>query len=291
MPANEKRDATRRRRTPKAQPRNTVPEVVYTPPKPFNRNRLMVRLVTILAVVLAVGMGLSIFFKVDTVTVSGAQKYTAWSVSEASGIEKGDSLLFFGKAGAAGRIIRQLPYVKNVRFSIKLPGTVNIIIEESPLAYAVQDTAGNWWLVTSEGRVVERTDAAKAEQTAVVVGVAIVAPVAGELAVAEEKTSAEGELITTTGADRLTAALEVFHQLEANEVLGKIASVNVSSLRSIEVWYGTQYQVKLGDTESMDYKIAAMKQAIAQMSQYQSGILDASFVTFPDKVSFTPFSD
>lgn len=291
MPAKENPGASRQRRATKTQPKNTVPEVVYTQPKAFNRSRLVMRLLTILAVVMAVGMGLSIFFKVDTITVTGAEKYTAWSVSEASGIEKGDSLLFFGRAGAAGKIISDLPYVKSVRFGIKLPGTVNIIIEESPLAYSVKDTAGNWWLITSEGRVVEPTDGVTAMSTTSITGITLRSPVAGELAVAEEKTVAEGELVTATNADRLQAALEVFRQLEKNEVLGKVATVDVSSLRSIEMWYGTQYQVKLGNVSSMDYKIAAVKQAIAQMSQYQTGILDASFTTFPDKVSYTPFSE
>ena len=70
--------------------------------------------------VVAMLLGMSIFFKVDTITVTGAQKYSEWTVSQASGLEKGDSLLFFGRAGAAGKIIRQLPFVKSVRFRILL---------------------------------------------------------------------------------------------------------------------------------------------------------------------------
>lgn len=290
MPTNDNGGAERRRRTPKPQPRNTAPEVVYTQPKQFSRSHLVVRLLTIVAVVIAIGMGLSIFFKVETITVVGAEKYSAWSVTEASGIAEGDSLLFFGRAGAAGRIIHQLPYIKSVRFGIKLPGTVNIIIEESPVAYGVQDTQDGWWLITSDGRVVEQTDSATALINTVIEGVKLEKPVIGELAVATEN-NAQGELIATTNADRLTAALEVFCALEANEILGKVASVDVTSPQAIEIWYGTQYQIKLGDRSKMEYKIAAVKQVVSQMSQYQTGILDASFTTFPDKVSYTPFSE
>lgn len=290
MPTNANGGAERRRRTPKPQPKNTAPEVVYTQPKPFNRSHLLMRLLTILAVVVAVGMGLSIFFKVQTVTVVGAEKYSAWSVSEASGISEGDSLLFFGRAGAAGKIRHQLPYVKSVRFSIKLPGTVNIIIEEAPVSYAAQDTQGNWWLLTSEGRVVEQTDSETALSSASIVGLKLNNPAAGELAVAAEEADV-GQLVTVTGADRLAAALEVFCALERNEVLGKIASVDVTNVQSIQLWYGTQYQIKLGDRSDLEYKIAAAKQAVSQMSQYQTGVLDASFTTFSDKVSYTPFPE
>lgn len=286
MATKENSGANRPRRPQKTQPRNTAPEVVVTQPKPFVRRRLLMRLLTILAVVIAIGMGLSIFFKVDTITVTGAQKYSEWTVSQASGLEKGDSLLFFGRAGAAGKIIRQLPYVKSVRFRIDLPGTVNIIIEESPVAYTVADSKGKPWLITSEGRVVEQTDAAAAAK---IIGVTLLDPKVGELAVAAETDT--DAIVTTTGADRLQAALEICALLEQNEFLGTVASVDVTSLQAIELWYGQQYQIKLGNTERLDYKIAAVRQAIGQMSNYHTGVLDASFTAFKDSVGYMPFKE
>ena len=74
-----------RRRTPRA----PTPEVVYIPAKPFNRNRLILSLTTVIAVVLALTFGISIFFSVEVITVSGAEKYEAWTVKEASGIQYG----------------------------------------------------------------------------------------------------------------------------------------------------------------------------------------------------------
>ena len=112
----------------------------------------------------------------------------------------------------------------------------------------------------------------------------------GELAVAAEETPADGQVIATTNADRLQASLAVCVALEANELLSKVSTIDATKPQSIEIWYGTQYRIKLGDTTQLDYKIAAAQQAISQMSQYQTGILDASFTTFPDKVSYMPFS-
>ena len=283
MATQDRPDARRRRRTQKTQPKQTAPEVVYTQPKTFNQHRLVLHLLTILAVVIAVGMGLSIFFKVDTIAVVGTEKYSPWSVSEASGLEKGDSLLFFGRAGAAGKIIHQLPYIRSVRFQIDLPGTLRIIVEESPMAYCVEDAQGKWWHITSEGRLIEPIDAVDATQ---IKGMQITNPQAGELAVA-----AEQETGSVTGADRLHVALEVCRQLEDNEILGQAASIDVGTLQAIEVWYGEQYQIKLGDTERLQYKITAACQAIAQMSSYQRGVLDASFTVFAEKVGYLPFTE
>lgn len=288
MPKQEKQPAPRARRQKKPQPRKSAPEVIYTPGRQLNRSRLVLRILTIVAVAFAFFLGLSIFFKVDTVTVSGCDKYSAWTVAEASGIEEGQNLLFFGEASASSRIIDALPYVKSVRFARTLPGTVTIIIEEAPVAYALQDTAGAWWLVTAQGRVAEQVDAATAGKHTNILGVTLQSPAVGANATAREQAAEESSV---TGADRLTAALQIAKHLESNEMLGVVASVDVSNLQAIGMWYGTRYQVKLGDIADMDYKIAAVKSAVSEMSQYQTGILDASFTTFPNSVGYMPFSE
>ncbi len=71
--------------------------------------------------------------------------------------------------------------------------------------------------------------------------------------------------------------------------MGTVASVDVTSLSDIELWYGTRYQVTVGDTSQLDYKIACMSYAILELSDYETGILDVSFITWPDEVSYTPF--
>ena len=270
------------------QPRKTTPEVVYTPGRAFHPKKLLLQIFTIIAVAFAIFLGLSIFFNVETVTVSGCQRYSASSVAEASGIETGDSLLFFGEASAASRIIDALPYVNSVRFAVKLPGTVTIIIEEAPTAYAMQDTAGAWWLITANGNVVEAADSAVAGQYTAIQGITLQNPVVGAAAVAAE---AEPDGAAITGADRLRAALLIVQAMEKNELLGVAASVDVSNLQALQLWYGSRFQVKLGNSDNMEYKMAALKSAVAEMTEYQTGILDISFTTFPDSVGYMPFTE
>ena len=101
------RKPQRRTSQPTRQPAKQVakdqPEVVYLPAQRFSRNRLILHLATVAAVVLAVVLGLSVFFRVDEskITVSGGQKYSAWEVAQASGIKDGDNLLTFNRAKAA----------------------------------------------------------------------------------------------------------------------------------------------------------------------------------------------
>lgn len=277
-----------------SRPKRPAPAVVYTQPKPFSRNKLLLELTIVAAVVLAVVMGLSVFFKVKYITVSGAEVHSEWSVRDASGIQEGDNLLTFSKARAYARIESALPYVKSVRIGIKLPNTVNIHIEEFDVAYAVKSN-GLWWLINSAGKVVEQATESVDGNYTKILGVELESPVAGERAVAVEtaptETDAAGETVpvTITGAQRLDTVLAILTALEENDIVGEAASIDVSSLSRIELWYGKRYQVNLGDTQNLDYKISYMKAAIAQMSEYQMGTLDVSFTTWKDKAGFEPF--
>ena len=153
------------------------------------------------------------------------------------------------------------------------------MIEEESVVYAVKSSDGQWWMMDSDGRVVEQANNAKAATATQLLGVTLEAPAVNQKGIATEMTPSEtnelGELIpvTTTGAQRLTAALQIFKALE-----------------DIILWYGTRYQVNLGDTSRLDYKIDCMNDAILQMSDYQSGVLDVSFTIWPNQVGYTPFA-
>jgi len=291
----------RKRKTPRqGQP---TPAVIYTEPAAFSRNRLVVQLVTVVAVVLALTVGLSVFFKVEHIYVSGAKVYSESAITEVCGISKGDNLLTFSHARAAALIQANRPYVREVRFGIKLPDTVNIIIEEDDVVYAIKDETGQWWLMNSSGRVVTQGTSATVANKTQILGVNLDNPVPNEHAVALESTPAVTDTtdptgqtvteitpVTTTGAQRLDAALEILKALEANDIVGSAASVDVSRIDDIVLWYGTRYQVNLGDSTRLDYKIACMNSVIAQMSEYQSGVLDCSFTIWENQVGYTPFS-
>ena len=302
MVFNPTAEETPRVRTPEeAKRREKRPAVTYTDPAPFNYRKLLLQLGIVAAVVLAIVIGLSVFFRVEHVVVYGNDAYSAWTIQEASGIENGQNLLTFGATRACGKIRTALPYVDTVRIGIKLPDTVNIYIEEFDVLYAIQSGEGEWWLMTSGGKMTEKIDSGRANNYTKVLGVEVESPMVGNQAKAVEElipvtqeTTAEGEteeteaIYTVTGADRLKAALLILDALELNDIVGEAASINVQSLNNLELMYGTRYQVKLGTSGDMENKISQMKAAITQLNEYQTGILDCSFTTWPDQVGFTP---
>jgi len=275
------------------------PVVVYTQPAPFNRNKFLLRLATVLAVVLAVVFGMSIFFKVDEakITVSGNNKYTAWDVREASGILHGENLLTLSDAGISEKILDKLPYIKWARVGIELPDTVHIEVVEREVVYSVESENDGWWLLSADGLVVDKTTGAEASQYTQILGVKIAAPQIGKQAVAAEPvpdTSEGGESVPVTvyGRERLDAVISILQYMEQSGVIGGASSVDVSNMSGLEIWFGKQYQVTLGDTANLQYKIQVMKAAMDQMGEYhEQGVLDVSFTIRPNEAVFTKFTD
>ena len=304
------------RRATRQSAKRVESQVVYTPPKSFNKYHLLLGVISVAAVVLALVLGMSIFFKVENIQIAGTEKYTAWDIREASGIQEGDNLLTLGKAKVSGKIIARLPYVEKVRIGIKLPDTVNIEVVESDISYAIQAEDNGWWFINSQGRVLEMTTGIIAEYFTKIEGVKIAIPAIGQQAVAftgqpADVPEATEDPATTTDAqdgtdvtepptapmdtvnasEQLMIALNIIQQLENNGVVGEVTKIDVSDLFNMVLTYEDRYNVLLGDASQMDRKVRSMVEAVAQMSDYQQGDLDVSFTIWPDKVGYTPATE
>jgi hypothetical protein len=301
------------RRPVNQQAKRAESQVVYTPPKPFNKFHLLLTMISVAAIVLALTLGMSIFFKVENVYIAGAEKYSAWDIREASGIQVGDNLLTLGKAKVSGKIIARLPYVEKVRIGIKLPDTVNIEIVESDISYAIQAEDNGWWFINSQGRVLEMTTGIIAEYFTRIEGVKIMIPAIGQQAIAataevdvpfepDDDTTESTEttdvtqpptapMDTVNAAEQLATVIKLIQHLQSNGVVGEVTKINVTDLFNMELIYEDRYRVQLGDTSQMDRKVRSMMEAIAQMSDYQRGELDVSFTIWPDRAGYTPLQN
>lgn len=224
---------------------------------------IFLRLVTMFIIVAVFILGVAIFFKVTDIVVQGNSLYAAEDVIQASGIEKGDNLMTMNKASAAGKIMAVLPYVEQVHISRVLPGTVVLDIRESDAAYAVQAEDGTSWLINSSGKVLEQASTSAAEYPKLT-GVTAQSP-------------APGSQIVTEQTENLAAAKEVLEQLENTEYLAQITEINVEKPYDIILEYGTQYEIRLGGSDEMAYKIQYLSSVIKQLDNSQGGVIDLTF--------------
>ena len=274
-------------------PREEIPQVVYTPPKPMKRGRFLWKLVSMAAVVAAIFLGLSVFFRVDTITVAGADKYSPWMIRQASGINTGDALLSIGEARVASRIRMELPYVDDIKVGVRLPGTVEIQVTELQVTYSIEDENGAWWLISSSGRAVEQTTLEKALGYTRVDGLVIRTPQPGENVQAlpgQIIDPGEGTAVQMdqTDADaQLAALISIMTGLEENRIIGQITRIDVTDATELKLEYPQLLTVRLGDADRLDYKLRYLAAAVEKLEENQSGELDLTLEYTEDAV-FTP---
>jgi cell division protein FtsQ len=118
--------------------------------------RRRLRILVMAAVVVFVAVAIwavvaSPFLDVDHVDVRGAHRLTSSEIVAASGISKGDAMVWLD-AGAAERRVAALPWIASVHVAREWPGTVKIsVVEREPVAWV--DAGAGPVLVDGTGRV------------------------------------------------------------------------------------------------------------------------------------------
>lgn len=222
------------------------------------------RLLVTLVVVAVVLLSIAIFFRVRTVEVRGNSIYSADAVIEASGLHEGDNLLAINKSAVAGQLKARLPYVEQVRVSRILPDRVVLEIRENDAAFTVRTDGGETWLMSFSGAMLEKVTGAAAREHPAVTGFTVTSPVAGQPAASAE-------------TENLAAALTVLSAMEGTGLADRITALDVTRTFDLTMTYSDQYQVKLGSSDQMEYKIQYLLAVLDQLSQYQTGTIDLTF--------------
>lgn len=219
------------------------------------------------AVVVAVVLTMVIFFRVHDIQVEGNHYYSTQEIMDAASISDGDNLLTLSRGEIAGNVIAKLPYVKSVRVTRRLPDTVVLRITEYDATFAMQDTAGNYYLVTAAGKVTGQVEERDAK-----LHVMVTAPVIQPTEVGETITlpqSADGE-----AANLLSATLNLMQEIEAAELSKQISRIQLTSAYQLVIYYGDRFEVRLGTGDQLAYKLEYLKVVVAQQEEYISGIID-----------------
>lgn len=242
-----------------------------------NRGRFgpLFKLLCVLAVVVALTGGATVFFRVETVAVTGNQRYTREEIVAASGIQMGDNLYALNKVSIGRKIRTQLPYVGELSIDRSLPSTIRIEVTEweavaqveppSPeQAAAVQEEltkgkndpepaalAQESWLISVKGKLLEQ--APEGSTAIAVTGLTALAPQAGELLKVPE-----GE---TTRLDALTALLGA---IENADLFGEVSQIQLETTRLI-LRYADRFDVKMKLNADYGYNIRLMQAVREQM--------------------------
>ncbi len=238
------------------------------PPRPPRRRRKRKSaLFTPLAFVLicaALIFGMSVFFRVTTIKVTGEVNYAAEEIIKASGIEPGDNLIFIDRSGAASRIRSKLPYIESVAVIRVLPNTVNIEIQESrALAYLAVD--GELWAIDRSCKALAKTTSSQVEGLIHVTGITAAKPSVGEIVAGKDAEGSKLEYLSV-----------ILREISARGMESEIRSMDLTNLANPTFDYQERFFVKLGKNEDVGYKLDRMLSVVEQLGVSDMGTIDLS---------------
>ena len=193
--------------------------------------------------------------------VEGNELYSSEQIVEASQIQQGDNLLTVNKALAVGNIKAALPYVEDVSIARSLPDGIIIQVRESVVSFAVMTDTNACWLVGPSGKALERIEPAAFNENPHINGLLISTPT-------------EGEAVSSPTPTALAAALDVMKELDGTGLLEHIRVIDVEKEYDMSIWYDERYEIKLGGTDELAYKIRYLCSILDQLSEFQAGTID-----------------
>ena len=178
------------------------------------RFAVLYKLMTFLLICGALVAALALFFKVESIEITGTSRYSTDEVERASGVHVGDNLYLMDKNAVASRITQQLPYVETVKISRRLPKTLCISVTECRGLAAIEQD-GRLWLISEGGKLVDTAPADDAAQYAVVTGLTLESPELGRHFTASADCERAGELLGT-----------LLHELRSKDMLTDVSAIH-----------------------------------------------------------------
>ncbi|MBQ9742576.1 MAG: FtsQ-type POTRA domain-containing protein [Ruminococcus sp.] len=234
------------RRMPPVREDDVTLREVPTPQKHRIDLRNFLRYFAIGAVVVIVGviLSLTVLFKTQTITVSGHGTYSAQEIIQASGLKKGDNIFLAPKSKAEENILKAFPYMESVDVYCVFPDGINIDVTPANPA-CVFEADGLYCVVSNKGKVLEVTSTTDELGVPVIEGLDAQAKTPGEY--------------VSFGSDVIGTALE--------EMFAAFKEYSVKNVTSIEVMntddgkielryvYDNRIVVYLGLPEHINYKV------------------------------------
>lgn len=216
------------------------------------RYLLISRLFTLLVIVGTGILALTLFFKVETVTVDGQSRYTNSQLLETAGIEQGDNLFLLPARRIRKRMFDEYPYLDTVRIERKPPNSVAIHVEDAIPAAAV-GSGTTYYYMDAGGKLLEQVTMAQLGDIPVVTGVTIEG---GEV----------GRKLNMRRDERLQQLTVLLTALEEQGLMAQVDFINLSDMSNVRIGYNDHMYIRFGTMDQLDYKMRFAKKFIDETS-------------------------
>ena len=245
----------------------------------YNRRRrrggfsFVYKFLTFLVICAAIAVALTLFFKVEDITVTGNERYTRQQIVTASGIEMEDNMFFMNKYEVSDAITSALPYIETVQIRRALPDGLIIAVTECSAPAAITHN-GKAWLLSAQCKVVDSKPATAAASYAQVLGLPLTDAAVGSIITVDEEHAASASLLQ-----------QLLTLLAEKGMLADVQQIDLSDASLLTMRYLDRFDVTLRRDADLDYKLDYLLAVVERLEVNEKGRID---MTQQDKASFIP---
>jgi len=219
-------------------------------------------LLAILAFLAVLVLSACIFFEAKTIKTEGSTHYSDTAIIKASGVKKGDKLVFLNSGTVTAAVAEAHPYVKSVQLKKKFPDTVTLVVTEEIVALRFEDAQDGIALAAINGKLLETVPEWHS----------------GGIKVSgfDLKDAAPGTIIDSAEHGKQHTLMDILTEINARGIGYKIGEISVSALYDIQFTYENRITVKLGMQDRINVKFNMFTEIIKLIGDSEYGILDVS---------------
>ncbi len=217
----------------------------------------IVLILTILAIILV--MMFTPVFNIKDITVTGNVRVDTETALKVSGIVEGSNIFRINKIKANSRL-EKIPFIDNVKIKRHLPSKVEIIIEENKECAFIK-FMGNYIGIDMNGKILEVLQTDEKVNLPVITGITL-------------KSFEAGKISDFTEEDKMNAIFELIGYLNNNEIYDLVKAINIKKDESLQLTLKNNTIVELGYNEKLKYKTAYLKSIIAELGEFQGGVIE-----------------
>ena len=206
-------------------------------------------------------LSLTVFFKIEAITLTGDVPYSESEILEAVGVKKGDNLIRVSEDKAVLNLGKKFPYIASIRFKRIFPSELLITAEKEIPAIACE-TENRTAILSKNGKVLEIMNCENNKGLSRVNGI-------------DTENLLPGDSVKDSEKERLSILNSLQTCLMDANINADI--IDISDLSAIRFLYDGRVDVFMGGTFEHDYKINFAKMAIEKsVDKNFVGVLDVS---------------
>lgn len=234
--------------------------------KQLKRRKRKMALFYFLVVLIIMGIGVAlsftVFFKLDTITVTGSNKYTKEQIVSTSSIKMGENLFRINREKIKDKLQKQLPYIENADVEIKLPSTLLIIINEAKRAgYFTVDNKS--YIISCNNKILETASETADLNIPVIDGIKL-------------KSCNIGEYADFIDQNYANVLLEINKNLIYYK-MDNITKIDITDFLNIKIEYDHRILITIGTQVDLPNKIDLTKSVLdTHISKIQKGTINVT---------------